>query len=345
MTRLGSTLSARAGYDSGRMSKLFWSVGLATLALCLAACSPKDESLGERADDTEEDTQEHEADDTDDAKDESSESDTDEAEGDAGSSSAPPTQPTATCPVPEFPQDDPPEPFAQLNARVVDQDGEGVPSVIAQVCGLDLCLFGETDEFGYIQHKQSTEMKRFAFKYGDGVRYAQFARLLTDGATYDLGDQATVAFPAASESAAFEAGQVVTSGAFELDLTDTTAKIDMLSFPNDEQHVFVASELEPERWPDAVPSDQQIEQLVALGPLKTKFCPPAALTWPNTAQLPADAAVELLLHITDTANHWGAYGTFASVATGHVSSDGESITTDTDSGLPELGVIGVRLAE
>jgi hypothetical protein len=341
LPRLGSTLSVGAGYDSRRMSKLFLPVGLATLALWLAGCSPEDESLSGQDDDTAQD-------DADDAKDDSSESDTrgdDEAVNDAGSSSPPSTLPTATCPVPEFPQDDPPEPFAQLKARVVDQDGEGVPSVIAQVCGLDLCLFGETDPLGYIQHKESTELKRFAFKYGDGVRYAQFARLLTDGATYDLGDQTTVTFPAASESAAFEAGQVVSSGDFELDLTDTTAKIDVLSFPDDEQHVFVASELESERWPEAVPGDQRFEQLIALGPLKTKFCPPAALTWPNTAQLPAEAAVELLLHITDTANHWGAYGTFASVATAHVSNDGESITTDADSGLPELGVIGVRLAE
>jgi hypothetical protein len=247
--------------------------------------------------------------------------------------------------VPEFPQDAPAQPFEQLDARVVDQDGEGVPSVTAQICGLDLCLFGETDDLGYIHRKEPTELKRSAFKYGDGLRYAQFARLLTDGATYELGEQATVAFPPLSKSSGFAADEVVTSGDFELDLAGTQAKIDLLSFPDAEQHVFVASELDEARFPDAVPPDLGIEQVIALGPLKTSFCPPAALTWPNTPNWPADAAVEVLLHIVDTANHWGAYGTFASVAAGHVSADGKRITTDADSGLPELGVLGVRLSQ
>jgi hypothetical protein len=304
------------------------------LVLAVLGCSPEAPALDRPVEDEPGD------------EDELDESNASEDAGGALADDGPDPGPAApTCPAPEFPQDDALVQFESLEAQVVDERGQGVPGTIAQVCGLNLCLFGETDATGFTRRNEPAEFRRVAFKYGDGLRHAQFARLLTDGAVYELGQQATVALPALSSAPRLEAGSMLESGGVRLDLRATAAKLDLLSYPDDEEHVFVASEFDPARWPEAVPSDQGLEMLFALGPLKTTFCPPAPVRFPNTPGWPPEAELELLLHIVDTANHWGPYGSFSVVATAHVDADGNTITTDPDSGLPELGVIALRLAE
>jgi hypothetical protein len=117
-----------------------------------------------------------------------------------------------------------------------------------------------------------------------------------------------------------------------------------LSFPDPEEQVFVARELPADAWPQAVPKDIGIEVLVALGPVKTKFCPPARLDVENSAGWPAGAEVEVLLHVTDALGYWGAYGTFSVVSLAQVDESGERVVTLAGEGLPELGVVGLRLA-
>jgi hypothetical protein len=273
-------------------------------------------------------------------------------EGDSGSDpSGPkvtgpqPTTPAPTCPVPDYPQDDEATAFERLDTRVLDQTGNGVPNTTAQVCGLNICLYGSTDDLGVVHHVEHADLARAAFKYGDGLHYAQFARLLTGSSEYDLKDQVTVAFPDLAKAPKLVGGGSLSSGQATLDVTDSDVKIDLLSFPDEADHGFVAAELDKAKWPEAVPADQGLEMLYALGPLKTKFCPPAGLTLPNTPGWKKGVALDLLLHIVDTSNHWGAYGTFAVVGHAHVSDDGKTIATDADAGIPELGVIGLRLSE
>ena len=75
----------------------------------------------------------------------------------------------------------------------------------------------------------------------------------------------------------------------------------------------------------------------------SKFCPAAQLRLPNTVGLPSGASVEFLVHSTDVRAEYAPYGTWAKVSEGQVSSDGGSIETAEDGGIPVLGVVGVRV--
>jgi hypothetical protein len=252
-----------------------------------------------------------------------------------------------SCEEPQVATDDPAQPFARLDATVVDEHGQGVPNLLAQACGTNLCLADKTDASGDVALRQdpAVELRRAAFKYGDGLRYAQFARLLSEESEHSLGEQRTFAFPALGLGEPFRVGERLTSSGVVLDLSETLAvRVDVLSFPDTEEQVFVAQPLPSDSWPEAVPKDAGLEVLVALGPVKTKFCPPARLDVENTAGWPPGAEVEVLLHVTDALSHWGAYGTFSRVSLAQVDEAGERVTTNVGEGLPELGVVGLRLA-
>jgi hypothetical protein len=249
------------------------------------------------------------------------------------------------CNVPEFEDDSPIRAFSELRAQVVDIDRRGVANVLAQACGMNICLFGETDDAGFILHQRSppTELRRAAFKYGDGLKYAQFAYVLPETDAHDLGQQATIALPSTTGAKPFEPGTTVSSGGVTLGLADElVTKIDFLSYPEERQHRFVAAEIPNEVWPLAVPEDAGLELLFALGPLKTEFCPRARITVPNSLDWETGTEVEFLLHVTDTANHFGRYGDWGVVGRGEVDEGGEGISSSDQSGIPQLGVIGIR---
>ena len=83
--------------------------------------------------------------------------------------------------------------------------------------------------------------------------------------------------------------------------------------------------------------------LHALTPFHTRIKPGAAVTVANTAKLPAGAAVELFVQLTDLQEKSGPFGGFTKVADGHVSADGATIKTDDGQGVPEISWLGVRL--
>src|SRR5690606_32613658 len=126
----------------------------------------------------------------------------------------------ARCDVPEYEDDSEALPLERLRATVTDESGAFVPNVLAQACGMNLCLFGFTDAMGAVLHQRSPaeQMRRVAFKYGDGLRYGQFARLLLGESDVDLQQQATMTLPPVSDGAPFEAGQTMRSEDIELSL-------------------------------------------------------------------------------------------------------------------------------
>lgn len=265
------------------------------------------------------------------------------ADDDASSEDPAPDPIEPRCEVPHFPDDSDPVPFESLRARVVDPDGNPIAGTVAQACGINLCLNipGGTPSDGVASIDDSQMLQLAAFKYGDGLRHAQFAVLLDAQPNHDLGDQLTVAFPALETGSPFEPGATLTSSGVELELTDdTSVELDLLSFSK-EEHVFVAAEFPTNAFPAAA-SDQSLDALFALGPLKTKFCPPAQMRLPNTAALPSGARVEFLVHSTDIRADFAPYGQWAKVSEGEVTSDGDWIGTDEDGGVPVLGVVGVR---
>jgi hypothetical protein len=248
----------------------------------------------------------------------------------------------AVCEVPEFTDDSEDVPFEHLEARVVDTEGNPLGGVKAQACGVNLCLFGDTDDAGNVVHDDSQELQSAAFKYGDGVRQAQLALLLPGpGPEYLLGDQVTVLFPELTGASPFEPGTTLSSQGIELVLeANTEVELDVLTYPEEEQ-VFVAAEFSTGAFPE-VALDWDFQMLVALGPAHTKLCPPAKLVLPNSPGLAPGTELTVLVHGTDVRGEFAPYGRFEPVSSAVVSDDGERIETPQGEGLPFLGVIGLR---
>jgi len=246
------------------------------------------------------------------------------------------------CDVPLFEEDAASEPFSRLSATVVDEDGAPVTGTIVQACGLNVCLQGNTSSEGRAVISGDEEIQKLAFKYGDGLHYAQVALLLSGETSYDLGEQRTVAFPAADPKNRFEAGKTLTSSGARLSLAEgTDTVVDVLSYADPSEHVFVAKAFEPGGFPDAA-EGRDFVSLWALGPAKTEFCPPPELSLPNLAELEPKTRVDLLLLVTDVSGRYGRYAEWQVVASGRVDDSGDRIVTDAGRGIPELGLIGVR---
>lgn len=245
------------------------------------------------------------------------------------------------CDVPNYPDESDSVPFERLEARVVDEGGRPVAGTTAQACGLDLCLFGDTDGVGRIVHTERAELRKVAFKYGDGVRHAQLALLLGAGPRHELGDQITLTLPDLGSGSALVPGTTLESSGVELTL-DPTTTITMDLALEDEEEVFLAEEFPREAFP-SVAADQDFVAMFALGPPKTKLCPPARLRLPNSTGLSAGSRVSVVLHGIDPVAYTHApYGGWAEVSTATVSEDGAFIETEPTEGLPMLSVIGIR---
>jgi hypothetical protein len=259
--------------------------------------------------------------------------------------------PAVTCdPGPGYVGDKTTTPFSHLSATVVDLDGNPAPKVVAQACGINICLNGTTDTKGGIVIDQSEKLTRPAFKYGGGQSYAKFALPLGVGSAavnVDLGDQRTAAFDAPELGAPLKPGTAATSRGVTLTLpADTTVTIDPFDYATPDLKKFRAVEIPVDQAPAAVDASLGLEILVALTPASTTFCPRAGLSVPNTAGWKAGALVEFFLHGIEVTEEFAPYGGWAKVSSGAVSADGKTVDTDADetAGLPILSVVGVRLA-
>jgi hypothetical protein len=242
--------------------------------------------------------------------------------------------------VPRYPDDSAPLSFETLVARVVDENGAPVPAMTAQACGFNLCLDVRTDAQGRVAYEEEQELQRAAFKYGDGLRYAQLALLLGEGPDYELGDQVSLALPPLSGADRFASGTTLRSGGAELRLEpNTDVGFDLLV--QEQERVFLASEFPGDRFPEA-PQGEGFVALFALGPVKTKLCPPARLRLPNEQGLEPGAKVSLFVHGTDVRTEFAPYGEWAEVSGATVSDDGKFIETNPGEGLPFISVIGVK---
>ncbi len=256
---------------------------------------------------------------------------------------APQPEPEPECEVPQFTDDSEAQAFEELRGSVVDDAGKAVAGITAQTCGTNLCLQGETDDTGYVLHQRAIALRRPAFKYGDGLRYAQFAFLLPDQPVIDVGEQTTVPLLTGKGGDRLEVGAEMTSRGVTLSIAaDAQLSLNLLDFPDEADHVFTAYEMPRAVWPDAVADQYDLERVVALGPLKTEICPPAEVRLPNSEGWEPDTEVEILLHVTDVAHHWALYGEWGQVADAVVSEDGAEVVTIDGTGVGQLGVIGLR---
>lgn len=252
------------------------------------------------------------------------------------------TRPGEECVVPTFEDDAAEVPFERLSAIVVDEEGEPVADILAQACGTNVCLQAKTDTQGRVTIAEGTSIAKLAFKYGDGLRFAQIVAELPAEQVHELGSQTTLRLPDGTPDNRLVAGAVVESSGAALELDGAASvKIDVLSYPDESEHVFVAREFERNVLPPSI-ADQDFAAVWVFGPQKTEFCPPAKLNLPNTAEFEPGTPVELYILVTGIEGHFARYAEWGKVGTATVSDDGARIETDPDSGLPELGIIGVR---
>jgi hypothetical protein len=244
-----------------------------------------------------------------------------------------------------------------LTATVQDLDGNPASNVLAQACGLDICINGSTDANGNVQICDQNDIcvpgiavnqaiKRPAFKYGDGFGYVKFAELLpTTTEDYVLGVRQTGKLPATSTGAAMEPGTDAINSGITLTLpAGGNIEIDVLVFDTPEFQTFRAMEIPIAKAPGAVDPSLNFEMLVGTTPVETKFCPHAKLTVPNTPGWPAGQAVEVFIHGVSVEEEWAPYAGWAKVSDATVSTDGQTVVTDDGEGqgIPYLSVFGFR---
>lgn len=246
---------------------------------------------------------------------------------------------------------------SELVGRLVRLDGQPPARTLALLCGLDLCVYGATDDEGDIvlcdgSSSQvctngigSTEpIKRPALKYGDGLSYVKLAQLLsTETNTYDLGAIAIAELPPFDAGEPLAAGAEATSAGVTVTVGDGGAiEIDLLTYVTDAEQRFRAVAIPIADAPPAVDPELGFEIVIGTAPGETHFCPEAALQVPNSAGWAPDSAVEIWLHGTDPSQDWAPYGGWAKISDARVTSDGTAVVSVAGGGIPVLGVFGLR---
>lgn len=263
------------------------------------------------------------------------------------SSSGEASAPAHHCAGPGYTSNPADQTLVHVSATVVDEVGNPVPNMLAQACGINVCVNGTTDANGVVAIDTNTSEQKPAFKYGDGKSHAKFA-LLLDGSPIDvdLGREATVAFDPPANGAPFVSGSTLTSRGVNLELPAdmNPVKPDPFDYDTPDLQKFRAALVPIDKSPAAVDASLKLGILVALTPIGAALCPAAKLTVPNTANWPAGSAVEFYLHGVDVAEEWAPYGGWAKVSDGQVAADGKTVSTADGGGLPSLSVVGVRLA-
>ncbi|MCC6899557.1 MAG: hypothetical protein IT377_11315 [Polyangiaceae bacterium] len=258
---------------------------------------------------------------------------------------------------PGYPSSDAPHKVDEVNAKIVDVSGAPAEGVPVFICGTDVCAPpATTDAQGVVCQKDQTsgmclagtlpgvELKRPAFKYGDGTVYVEFAQLLaTNTAKYDMGTATTAKLPDPSQGVALAAGAAATSSNVTVTLAaGAKIEIDEVLYDSPELQKFRAVEIPMAKAPAAVDKAAGFEILVGTTPIDTHFCPHATLSVPNTAGWPAGTEVEFWLHGVSVGQEWAPYGGWAKASGGKVSADGKSVVTSDGEGIAVLGVFGIK---
>ncbi len=238
--------------------------------------------------------------------------------------------------------------FATFNGTVVTTDGDPVVDDAVQVCGINICLYGNTDAEGVVRNEDGgvgipqgeVPLNVPIFKVGDGLERAKVGYsfpaagddVSIDGTTIALADSGTTL----EGGATAEADGVILSIPAE-----GLVGLNILEFGDPGQDTFRAAVV-PADFIDVLAPGQDLIALAGLGPNETIFCPVAGLAIPNDTDLEAGTEVEFVQQSLETGQFFGAYGQWERVAVGRVSEDGATFETDAGEGIPILSTIGVR---
>lgn len=229
-----------------------------------------------------------------------------------------------------------------VTGHVEDLDGNPVADISAQLCGLDICLYGTTNASGDVAIPGMNSMiDHPKFKIGDGKLYGRFAYPVDN--VPDVVTNGVI--PAMTDSGVnFSAGATIEHAGVTIELADPIdIDVDILTYTEEAEQTFKVGVVPANKIEDIAPG-RDFGTLVAFGPADTLFCPAAKLTVPNTSDFAPGAAVEFWVHGLSIVEEWAQYGEWGLVSGGVVSDDGMTITTNDGEGIPELVAVGVRLA-
>jgi hypothetical protein len=225
-----------------------------------------------------------------------------------------------------------------VTGNVTDITGAPANQQPVQLCGKNQCLYGTTgSDGGVIVNNGGGNLDRPLFKVGDGITTARSAYPVTTGTMTVTASVMNMT----DSTKVIMSGSTITIGGATLELTGATAVGFDISVSGAAQETFRAIEA-PAAKIDAIAPGQSFLAVYGLGPFETNFCPAAKLTVKNDTGLAANAQVDIYLQELNIGEGYGTYGNWTKVADGVVSSDGASISTTATSGLPELGMVGIK---
>lgn len=265
--------------------------------------------------------------------------------GDASSTTSATTSSTGSgpeCDGPGYGGAHNPTQVDSVDATIKDVSGVGLASEGVQLCGLDICLFGDTDANGHVFVPANKMMDTPSFKFGDGVTAARFAIRLPAGESAPvLPDLVAIRLP--TDGVAMEAGKTVTSGPVSLTFDAVSSiEVDEINFPEPDQQLFRAAVAKADEVAGSLDPSLGLELVVGAGPFETVLCPAAKLSVDNIEGWEAGAAVEFYLHGVDVLQDWAPYGGWQKVSEGHVTDDGTKVETNDGEGLPVLSIVGIK---
>lgn len=226
-------------------------------------------------------------------------------------------------------------------ATVLDEAGEPYANLLVQVCGLNACTNGYTDDEGVTSVSPAEPIRQAAFKYGDGLGFGKFALPLSASETvFDLGVLRTVRLP--ETGAPLAAGETSASGGVNLRVpANGSVEFDLLVYRDEDDQAFRAAELARADAPEGLFGESGVELVFALAPVDTEFCPAATLDFPNSDGWDPGTEVEFLLHGLDLTERFAPYAGWAVIGSGAVDDGGERLVM-LEGGVRTLSAIGVR---
>ena len=246
-----------------------------------------------------------------------------------------------TCQGPGFPE---PAVVSYLSSRVALQEGgQAVADLLVLLCGTDTCnraIFDPGTGYYVSQTDIAMEMVGPMLKTGDGTVYVEMGFPVRTPTT-DFGVVQLIRLPDKGTGAALAAGTDATSGGVVLSLAaGTEIVMDEYVYDTDEAKQFRAVIFESAKLPPYTEAPK-LDLVIGSTP-NARFCPPATLTLPNRPNWPPGTRVEIHHQGFQADQEWAPYGGWTRVATATVTSDGLSIRTDADSGVPEIGLLGLH---
>jgi hypothetical protein len=228
----------------------------------------------------------------------------------------------------------------EVQAVLHDPSGAAAANLPIQVCGTNTCTYGFSSDKGVVDSTEHAMLVLPAFKYGDGLDFAELAVPITQS-KQDLGDIVVLPLPDYADGAAFPKSGAMTNGDLTLFIDkNTTVTQNVLSY-EDSQQVFRSVAIPVADSGQALDPSFGFELAYAVAPLDTLFCPPARLSLKNTPNWDPGSEVEVFIQGLDADEGWAPYRSWVKVADASVSSDGSSIDT-TSGGIPILSSIAVR---